>query len=76
MDKDQEEQIKDILRKAGMTITEADEFIHDPQAMVDKMHRENMEMIVMKIKAMEQALSEQQQKIGELSAKVWRLEQR
>ena len=59
-----------------MSYTEADEFIQNPQAVVARLIDQNLQMIVSKIKALEQGFVQQQKQIGELSAKVWRLEAR
>ena len=46
------------------------------QEAVEKMEREIMQILTARVLTLEQNLKEQQKQIGELSAKVWRLQNR
>lgn len=76
MDDDQKREIIDKLEKAGIPYSEASDFVQDPQRAIQKMDRQIIHMLVNRLLILEQSVQQQQKQIGDLSAKVWRLQNR
>lgn len=76
MNEDQKRDLIEALQRCGLPYTEASDFVNNPRQAVEKMEREIMQILTARVLTLEQNLKEQQKQIGELSAKVWRLQNR